>query len=1327
MIRPEKITVICTLVAAFLLLATAFFYAAHAYQDNKNKTITELWDQFRKSESADKPKTSLEILDKIKTYALEKHLSWDYYDACNKYFEVTSRINWKQRQDAASKLKAEIERLDDPVVVSYYYLNAPYGYRKSYNDIYKYAQDNKTRLSATSSQKFLQNVPWSKLSDVIREGHFFKNDYQNLLWILTLNGHKESLEELKKEYDGVYPQGAWLEYYELAGRRYLADEKTISALKKYAEKYSSKAMSLFAKEDLLQNKFYDMESDRKTTSSQYKALRQECKEFIDLKNTFSKTEKNIASCSKEVESLIENLDYKRVEASISDNVLSAVFKNTSSVNVSLEKKDSKKTVWSTTVKNNINSYYVNDTIKVDIPDIDDGEYTLKYRRTEKETIGLQYSRYSISVATRVNNNGRYEIYAADSRTGEPLESVSGIKLDGFTFIGADNQTRLENNVKETFVCKATSKTGKVLLSKELTRNDFVLYFKPSVPIEDRVSILTSAPAYHPGDVIDYKIIAYSSKRIYGDKPEMNVLSNQNVKVELRDVEGKLVEEQTLLTNEFGSAASSFTIPTDRKNGTYSLKASHSGLDCGYEPFIVCEYVLPSFVVTIDKIEGTVFVGETITFKGKVKSYSGKSVSADKSTYSLTTPKGSASSGRLEVDPEGNFSVNVEATEECNYSFTVNIVDATGESKTARTSLYVSDNVYFRVRVLNGSSAEAVPITPPSGIMPIYRPYRRTMTLIDTSDVVAYFSYSNNSGIESPATVDYTVYRDGKKVASGQAPANEKVTIALDSSESGQYSIEAVAHVTSKEGKTVTSQKETTEFVKVLPEASSIDFPIEYIIIPSKDGIGFRIGTTNGDIWSVVSVVSSDGKILKDDAIHIEGKRGEKGSIIDVKYDAESSWSESIQVNLCWFKNHSFQSWNKTFDVPKKEDPFKVEFSSFTDRTTPSKTTEFTLKVPTGSETAVSVYDKALETISRLRWWSIDKGSVQMVPLQVGSTCGSNSTSYRIMYKSVANGAVSKSAARIPTLSDAMDIVDDDVLVMNLSRSEGLGVEVMDYVEEVNEEAIVEEVNDDVNLDEINLRDSFDEVIAFEPFLYPDENGNVTFTVTPAGKLSTFIVKTYTHDKSLSSVVSEKELVVSIPVELSIAEPQFLYVGDKYVLNAAVSANSGVSVKTGTMTLTVFDGKDRSTNPIYKTSKSVRFDANGLASASFEIASVPECRSGELGLMVTFSGKNDNGESISDGALVSVPVYRTEKMMTESHSAVYRPGMDKDAVISILSSQFTNLSSRNAVVSERKIADLIAEVLDDDFEPKGDDAISLMEAIQVRMLSAKLSGKSADCS
>ena len=60
-------------------------------------------------------------------------------------------------------------------------------------------------------------------------------------------------------------------------------------------------------------------------------------------------------------------------------------------------------------------------------------------------------------------------------------------------------------------------------------------------------------------------------------------------------------------------------------------------------------------------------------------------------------------------------------------------------------------------------------------------------------------------------------------------------------------------------------------------------------------------------------------------------------------------------------------------------------------------------------------------------------------------------------------------------------------------------------------------------------------------------------------------------------------------------------------------------------------------------------------------------------------------------MVGVPVYEAVKRMTESHSAVLLSGMDRNAVVEQLRNAFTNLDADGAVVSERKIKDLIKDL------------------------------------
>ena len=93
-----------------------------------------------------------------------------------------------------------------------------------------------------------------------------------------------------------------------------------------------------------------------------------------------------------------------------------------------------------------------------------------------------------------------------------------------------------------------------------------------------------------------------------------------------------------------------------------------------------------------------------------------------------------------------------------------------------------------------------------------------------------------------------------------------------------------------------------------------------------------------------------------------------------------------------------------------------------------------------------------------------------------------------------------------------------------------------------------------------VRDDFSTSLAFEPFLRPSEDGTVKLDFTASDKISTFVVSVFAHDKSMNNNVIRREMLVTLPVKVSVAQPQYLYEGDRYVLKASLSNNSGTDVQ-----------------------------------------------------------------------------------------------------------------------------------------------------------------------
>ena len=66
---------------ALTLMTALILTSSSTPKDKEDHSLVALWKEYYAAQSADKPKTQEDILEKIKAEAKAKHLTWDFYDA----------------------------------------------------------------------------------------------------------------------------------------------------------------------------------------------------------------------------------------------------------------------------------------------------------------------------------------------------------------------------------------------------------------------------------------------------------------------------------------------------------------------------------------------------------------------------------------------------------------------------------------------------------------------------------------------------------------------------------------------------------------------------------------------------------------------------------------------------------------------------------------------------------------------------------------------------------------------------------------------------------------------------------------------------------------------------------------------------------------------------------------------------------------------------------------------------------------------------------------------------------------------------------------------
>ena len=297
-----------------------------------------------------------------------------------------------------------------------------------------------------------------------------------------------------------------------------------------------------------------------------------------------------------------------------------------------------------------------------------------------------------------------------------------------------------------------------------------------------------------------------------------------------------------------------------------------------------------------------------------------------------------------------------------------------------------------------------------------------------------------------------------------------------------------------------------------------------------------------------------------------------------------------------------------------------------------------------------------------------------------------------------------------------------IATKSAARADGIAVDAV--AEEMEMAAAPMVANSMVSLDEggeadvpdVPVRERFANALTFQPFLQSDASGDLSFTFRTSDKLSTYHVSVFAHDPDMRNAYAHQEMVVTTPVKVSVVEPEYLYAGDRYKLKVSVTNDAGRDLKDGRVALKLFASGDR-TSPAFRTLMgSLPLLKDGATeSVDYEIeADAALLEAGVLGIQAVYEG-----EGISDGLFLTVPVRPAVQTLTEAHSAVLLAGADREALIARLRAAFVNTSGADVPVEEISILDMVREALPSKVEPEGEDVLSLSEAWYVRLVAGSL--------
>lgn len=628
--------------------------------------IDKLWEKYDSFTQSDRPEDRINVLEIIKKEASARHLTWDYYRACDNIVSVKTFRNWKERENSLAEMKRDLESYGDAVALFRYHKEYGKGSAK------EYISSNKKALEASSTPDFYENdrsIQFYKFGEALPS--FLKNDYEYAIWSIR------DTAAIKLYSKGRYPIEAFYEYSAITGD----GKEREKVLKEFSSKYKGHAAALLAEEDLLSMRLID----DKAGSDDFKRLMEDCRSFKAERAGFTGREKEIAACCKEVDFIIEELERQDIICNVNDGKLLLSLKNVPAATVGIYGPEGKP-VWKKEFHNPAQSFHKMDSIHFDLPVLNDGEYKIEARHGSV-TASYKYKKQTLSAALRRDAEGT-AILVADYLSGKPLgnadleiryndgkvRKIDGMQLNGFTRIPETSEYKDSElkSVKCSVLDNGTRRfSGKV--------HAYSVY---NADTEDdvrqtRAFIITDRGAYIKGETIHFKTIFYKGVfSLHCDN------SAQNPKARLIDHKGNVIAVTDLKADGYGSANGSFTTAVDCEGGIYHIEIALNGNRIGERSVRVDEFVTPTFDVTFDNKELFSREEDGIIFTGTARSFTGHSLASARATFTVSGYGIDNISGTLRIDPDGRFTINVPLPEDKRegwYTATVRITEADGET------------------------------------------------------------------------------------------------------------------------------------------------------------------------------------------------------------------------------------------------------------------------------------------------------------------------------------------------------------------------------------------------------------------------------------------------------------------------------------------------------------------------------------------------------------------------------------------------------------------------------------------------------------------------
>ncbi|MBR1415471.1 MAG: alpha-2-macroglobulin [Prevotella sp.] len=708
------------------------------------------------------------------------------------------------------------------------------------------------------------------------------------------------------------------------------------------------------------------------------------------------------------------------------------------------------------------------------------------------------------------------------------------------------------------------------------------YFPDHQPSETSTAIFTDRAIYRPGQTVHAAAVVYTTQ----DGRNHQTVEGREVTMQLRDANHKVVSEQRVTTDAFGSCHADFVLPRQGLTGQFTIAA---GGNSHY--FSVEEYKRPTFEVNIPRPTVNYADGDTVEVTGTALSYAGVPVQQatvkyrvvrrlafwwmsysrywEGGFYGTGSDDEEVVQGETTTDDRGQFTVRMPMVLPktkypmfYNFVLMADVTDQAGETHQATMSLPLGN----RKTAFSVSLAEKV---------------------LNESNTQFTFHLQNAAGTDLDARVRYQL--DGERWQ--EAPTNK--AISLPRLKSGRHTLTATCQEDTVERSFVVfsldDRRPATDDLHSWFFLSDNRFP--------QDGspVTMQAGSVDKDVHVVYTIISGN-KVLE------SGTEDLSNQLINRKFAYKEEYDNGLLLTFAWVKDGQTYKYTNTVQRPMPDRKLRLSWQTFRNRLVPGQQEEWTLKVsnpdgtPADAQLMATLYDKSLDQLAS-HSWGLYPGFYNPMPQTnwISANWGGNSF----------HGAMSQSSISVKQLT--FNRFDHNVFPsysyyrrnMRFARTmmakgamvveEAPMMELMD-VDAVEEETFKgmavasqkatdngveleadEAETDEAQQEQVQMRENLQETAFFMPRLMCDSTGQVTMKFTLPESLTTWRFMGLAHTKDMLSGLLTDEAVAKKDVMIQPNMPRFVREGDQPTISARVINTSDKAVS-GTAVLQLLDSE-----------------------------------------------------------------------------------------------------------------------------------------------------------